>query len=227
MVRGRFGIAVVLGGARVHEAGFAAADDGADGGGVVGVVEIAEDDEAGVGIRSEDIVNFLAEDFGFFEAHVGLGGCADGPLGFQMRGDEGEAVIGGDGDVHFGETAADLESLAVEEVSVVGLWAARGDGESAEDANVDIGIEAGDVFPIRQGEAVALECGLQFEQDIRLADFFERENIGFQRENTFENLGFGGVGFCVARAAVVVEIIFYVISGDAEGLGGGQVEAEK
>ncbi len=227
-VGGGFAVAIALGGAGVHEAGCTpAAQNGFDGRGVVGVVEIAEDDEADVGIGGEAGVNFLAEDFGFFEAHVRFIGGGDGAFGFQVGGDESEGIVGVHRDVHLGETAADEERVAVHEVGVIGVRMARGDGKTAEDGDVDVGIVTGDVFPIRQRETGGLEGGLQFEQGIGGADFFEGEDVGFEGENAFADFGLGGFGFRGTGAAGLIEVIFDVVGGDAKGVSGLELKCEK
>ena len=59
-------VAVALGGARVHEFGFATSDEGFGRGGIFGVVEVAEDDKIRLWFGGEDRINSRAQNSGLF-----------------------------------------------------------------------------------------------------------------------------------------------------------------
>src|SRR5208283_4824216 len=75
-------VAVALGGAGVNQLVLATANERLDGGGILVVVKVAEDDEIGVGVGGKAIVNLLAQEFGFFETELGFVGLGDRTPGF-------------------------------------------------------------------------------------------------------------------------------------------------
>lgn len=163
------------------------------------IVEIAEDDEVEVGIGLESCVDEAPEPDGFLFAQVGLvrrGGFA---TGFEVGDNEVEAIAIMRLNLDFGEAAADAEPSSVKEESLVGVGPAGGERESAEDGDVDVGVESGDVFPMSEIEAGALKIGAKFEEGVGSADFLERQDVGADGEDTLAQECFGLVGFLRAR----------------------------
>ena len=158
-----------------------------------------------------------AQDFCFLQALVGFVGFGHGPARFQMRGDEREGEIGRGADVQFGEAAADAKTAAVEQEHLVRVRAARDDGQFAQHGDVDVRVLAADQFPIGKVQAFGLERTAQFHERAQSAHFLQREHVGIQRADAFADLGPGGGGFGLRpRFRRLVQIIFHVISGDAE-----------
>ena len=101
------------------------------------------------------------------------------------------------------------------------MWSARDDGKLAQHGDVDVGVVAGDVFPERKILTVGFERGAEFEQRVGAAHFFEGEHFGIQRADAFADfrLGFGRFGMRPRRGGLI-QIIFDIVSGDAERVGG-------
>ena len=76
---------------------------------------------------------------------------------------------------------------------------AGGEGEFAQDGDMDVGVEALDVFPEREVAAVGLERGAEFEQGVGGAHFLQREHVGIQRAEALADFGFRLDGFGGAR----------------------------
>ena len=92
---------------------------------------------------------------------------------------------------------------------------------------MDVGVEASDMFPVREVESFGLQGVAQFEQRVGAAHLLQGEHIGFEGEDALADFGFrigelGGAGF-----GGLIEIVFHVVGGDAEGFRGGQLQAER
>src|SRR5436190_24187989 len=114
-----------------------------------------------------------------------------------MRGDERERIAVVDLYVDFGEPAADAETPAGQKEVVVRVRPAGGEGEAAEDGDVDVGVETRDVFPERKVESIGLERRAEFEQRVGRAHFLEREDVGLQRADALADPGFAFRGLGV------------------------------
>ena len=77
-------VAVPFRRAGVDHGFFAPSDDGLDGVGVVEIVEIAKDNKVYIGSGGKQDVDFLAQDFRFFEPEVGFIGFGYGTAGFEV-----------------------------------------------------------------------------------------------------------------------------------------------
>ena len=173
---------------------------------VLGVVEVAEDDEVGVGVGGEAGVNLLAQQLGFFEAQLGFVGLGDGALGLEVGSDEGERVVRVHLDIHLGKAAADAEAASAQQEAVV-VRAAGGDREFAEDGDVDVGVEASDVLPIREVESVGLQGVAQFQQRIGAAHLLQGEHVGFEGADALADFGLGLGGLGGAGLGALVEVV--------------------
>ena len=80
----RLGVGVSLGRAGVHQGAGAPAQNRLDGFRILGVVEIAQDDEFFIRVGGEVRVNPGAEEFGLLESQVRLVGFRDGEPGLEM-----------------------------------------------------------------------------------------------------------------------------------------------
>ncbi len=219
VVAGSFGrevVAVAFGGAGVGEFGFAAADEVLDGARVLGVVEVAEDDEVGVGVGFQPFIHEAAQEAGFFFAHVGFAGDADRAFGFQVGGEEGEGVGVADFDVHFRDATAHLEAATVHEVAGVGVRAFCREGMFAEDGDEDVRVKAAHVFPVGIVEALGFQGGAEFHEGGGEAHLLEGEDVGVQGFEGSADLGFGFGGFEFAAVGGVVDVVLDVVGGDAE-----------
>jgi hypothetical protein len=86
---------------------------------------------------------------------------------------------------------------------------------------VDVRVHAADVFPIRKIQSVGFKRRAQFQQHIGRAHFFECNHVGIHRRDAFTNFGFGFGGLDeMERFGWLIQIIFDVLSGDAEGFSG-------
>ena len=97
-----------------------------------------------------------------------------------------------------------------------------GDGKLAEHRDVDVGVPAGDVFPMRIVQSLGSEGGAEFEQGVRGAHFLESDDVRVDGAQAFANLRPGFSGLQRAGAGWFINVVLHVIRGDAEGFCGGQ-----
>ncbi len=119
-------------------------------------------------------------------------------------------------DVHLSKTAADAETAAVHQEIVVGLGTPGDDRKPAENGDMDVGIEAGDQFPVGQVKPGGFEGVLQFEEGISASDLHGVRGRPARRENGFADLGAGGFRTTGRVPLATSRVIFDVVSGDAE-----------
>ena len=81
-----------------------------------------------------------------------------------------------------------MEAPTEEQEGIIRMRAAGGEGELAQDRDVDVGVPARDDFPELIGEAGGLEGGAEFEQRVGGADFLERDDIGVEGAQALANL---------------------------------------
>ena len=137
-----------------------------------------------------------------------------------MRGDEREGEIRRGLDFHFRKSTADAKASSVQKKFVVRVRMPRDDGKFAQNGDVDVRVHAADVFPKRKIKPVGLERRAQFQQRIGRAHFFERDHVGIHRLDAFADFGFRLGRFDVqTRFGRLIQIIFDIVSGDAESFG--------
>ena len=111
--------------------------------------------------------------------------------GLEVGGDEGEGEVGGDLDIGLGKAAAYMETATFEQKTLVGMWPARAERESAEQDDVDVGVETGYVLPIREVQPGGLERVPEFLEGTEASHLFDGQDIRFKGEDAFADFGFG------------------------------------
>ena len=138
-----------------------------------------------------------------------------------MRGDEREGEIRRSLDVHLGKAALHAKLPAIEQKQIVRVRMPRDDGPPTQHGNVNIRVRAANMLPKWKIQPVGLERRAQFQKRVGRPHFLEREHVRFDGFDAFSDFGLGLVGFGVrTRCRRLVQIVFHVVSGDAEGAGG-------
>ena len=198
------------------------ADDFFDRFGIFHVVEIAEDNYFCIRIFRQPLVNDAAQNFRLAQPLLGFVGFGRGELRFQMRGDKREVKIWRGLDCHLRKTAFDLKTLAVQQEKIVRVRMPRHNGKFAQHGNMNAVIKTLDVFPKWKILSVGLERRAEFQERVGRAHFFERDHVGIHGADAFANFRFGLGGFDLpTRVGRLVEIIFHIVSCDAESAGEG------
>ena len=120
------------------------------------------------------------------------------------------------------------KAAAVQQEVVVRVRLAGGNGQLAQDGDMDVRVPALHVFPIRIIQSFGPERSAEFEQRVGGAHFFEREHVGSQRADAFTDFAARPSGFDVrTRFGRLIQIIFDVVSGNAESFGSKAVEKKR
>lgn len=133
-----------------------------------------------------------------------------------MGGEDIEAVAGGESDFDVEDTPGGSIAAVIDEESFIGVGAALGDGESAQEGDLDIGIVSIDDFGVGQFEAQLVEAVLDICEGGGAADFLQGDDIGLGEGDGLAGGGAGGWCFCGAGGGFFEDVVFEVIGGDAQ-----------
>src|SRR5437899_12514267 len=104
------------------------------------------------------------------------------------------------------------------------MRSARRKWKFAEHGDMNVRIEACHVFPVRKIPPLGPQRSAQFLQGINAADLLQSQDVRLKRLDAFADFSSRLSRFGMPRPGSVIQVVFQVISGNAETFRAGRTE---